>query len=181
MKTTLARDDSAAEDKSEELSGGAAAGDLDETVKALQEGLQQQVDAFRSTRTQVLDAAPAGNLQRLQDLLNQVQIDNKNFVEENRALKLRLESKDRLVAHLENKVTHIMLENEETLLKLKSEIVLLKNQIDTNGESTTKQLLLMRERVETENEKANGQMIRDLTAKSEKLLRENGLQASRIE
>ena len=110
-----------------------------------------------------------------------MQIDNKNFVEENRALKLRLESKDRLVAHLENKVTHIMLENEETLLKLKSEIVLLKNQIDTNGESTTKQLLQMRERVETENEKANGQMIRDLTAKSEKLLRENGLQASRIE
>lgn len=39
----------------------------------------------------------------------------------------------------------------------------------------------MRERVETENEKANGQMIRDLTAKSEKLLRENGLQASRID
>ena len=48
-------------------------------------------------------------------------------MEENSALKIRLESKDRLITHLENKVTHIMLENEEANLKLKSEIVLLKN------------------------------------------------------
>ena len=66
-------------------------------------------------------------MQRLQDLLNQVQIDNKNLLEENSALKTRLESKDRLIAHLENKVTHIMIENENASLKLKSEVILLKN------------------------------------------------------
>ena len=58
-------------------------------------------------------------MQRLQDLLNAIQIDNKNLLEENNAFKSRLESKDRLVAHLENKVTNIMLENEDTMLKLK--------------------------------------------------------------
>ena len=79
-----------------------------------------------------------GNMQRLQDLLNAIQIDNKNLQEENNAYKSRLESKDRLVAHLENKVTNIMLENEDTILKLKSEIVLLKNQIDTNTLTTNK-------------------------------------------
>ena len=68
-----------------------------------------------------------------------------------------------------------MLENEETILKLKSDIVLLKNQIDNNGTSTTKQLLQMRERVEDENEKANGDNIRDLTQRTEKLVRENEL------
>ena len=77
-------------------------------------------------------------MQRLQDLLNAIQIDNKNLQEENNAYKSRLESKDRLVAHLENKVTNIMLENEDTILKLKSEIVLLKNQIDTNTLTTNK-------------------------------------------
>lgn len=89
-------------------------------------------------------------------MLNQCQIDNKNLTEENNALKTRIESKDRLVAHLENKVTQIMIENEETILKLKSEIVLMKNSIDTNNGATSKKLLEMRERVEIENEKANG-------------------------
>lgn len=114
-------------------------------------------------------------MQRLQDLLNAIQIDNKNLLEENNAFKSRLESKDRLVAHLENKVTNIMLENEDTMLKLKSEIVLLKNSIDTNDQTTTKQLLQMRERVEKENETANGNTIRDMTQKTDKLSRENEL------
>ena len=114
-------------------------------------------------------------MQRLQDLLNAIQIDNKNLLEENNAFKSRLESKDRLVAHLENKVTNIMLENEDTMLKLKSEIVLLKNSIDTNDQTTTKQLLQMRERVEKENETANGSTIRDMTQKTDKLSRENEL------
>ena len=114
-------------------------------------------------------------MQRLQDLLNAIQIDNKNLLEENNAFKSRLESKDRLVAHLENKVTNIMLENEDTMLKLKSEIVLLKNSIDTSDQTTTKQLLQMRERVEKENETANGNTIRDMTQKTDKLSRENEL------
>ena len=77
-------------------------------------------------------------------------------ITENNALKTRIEAKERLVAHLENKVTHIMIENEETILKLKTEVVLLKNSIDTNDGVTSKKLLEMRERVENENEIANG-------------------------
>lgn len=86
----------------------------------------------------------ARNLQGLRDLLNQVQIDNKNLQDENASLKTRLDGKDRRVVHLENKVTNILVENEESCLKLKSEIVLLKNQIDQNGMTTSKQLKQMR-------------------------------------
>ena len=89
-------------------------------------------------------------------MLNQSQIDNKNLTEENNALKTRIEAKERLVAHLENKVTHIMIENEEAILKLKTEVVLLKNSIDINDGVTSKKLLEMRERVENENKIANG-------------------------
>jgi len=74
-------------------------------------------------------------------MLNQSQIDNKNLNEESSALKTRLEAKDRLVAHLENKVTHIMVENEEIIFKMKSEIVLMKNSIDSNSGATNKKLL----------------------------------------
>ena len=49
-----------------------------------------------------------------------------------------------------------MIENEETILKLKTEVVLLKNSIDTNDGVTSKKLLEMRERVENENKIANG-------------------------
>lgn len=114
-------------------------------------------------------------------MLNQIQIDNKNITEENISLKLRIDSKDRQVAHLENRVTNNLLEHEETILKLKSEIVLLKNSINCNDSDTTKQLLKMRERVEAENEKANGDKIRSLEDQKDKLIRENGLQSNRID
>lgn len=38
-----------------------------------------------------------------------------------------LESKEKLISHLENKITTTMIEKEEIIIKLKSEIVLLKN------------------------------------------------------
>lgn len=123
----------------------------------------------------------ARNLQGLRDLLNQVQIDNKNLQDENASLKTRLEGKDRRVTHLENKVTTILVENEENMLKLKSEIVLLKNQIDQNSVHTSKQIQQMRERVEHENEKENGQTIADLTEKRDRLTHENELQKQRID
>lgn len=83
--------------------------------------------------------------------------------------------------HLENKVTNILVENEESCLKLKSEIVLLKNQIDQNSAMTSKQLQQMRHKVEGENERANGQTINNLTGKKEKLTHENTLQKDRID
>lgn len=74
-----------------------------------------------------------------------------------------------------------MLENEEASLKLKSEIVLLTNKIDTNDDETTKKLFDMRERVETENQTSNGETIKELRESAERLARENELQKTRIE
>jgi len=112
--------------------------------------------------------------------LNEVQIDNKNLSDENAALKTRLEAKERRVTHLENKVTQILIENEENVLHLKSEIILFKNQIDQNEAQTNKQLLQMRERVEDENVKANGQKLSQMQSLTEKLNRENQLHLEHV-
>ena len=74
-----------------------------------------------------------------------------------------------------------MIENENASLKLKSEVILLKNQIDQTDDTTSKQLHEMRSRVEKEQEKANGQKISQLTENTEKLTRENDLQKTRIQ
>lgn len=77
-------------------------------------------------------------------MLNQVQITNKSLLKENQTMRTQLESKERLVSHLENKVTQIMLENEETVIKLKSEIITFKNQIEQAEEATRKKLELLK-------------------------------------
>jgi hypothetical protein len=41
------------------------------------------------------------------------------------ALKSKLNGKDRLVRHLETKVTQIMVEKEDSVVKMKSEMVLI--------------------------------------------------------
>ena len=78
-------------------------------------------------------------------MLNQVQITNKSLLKENQTMRTQLESKERLVSHLENKVTQIMLENEETVIKLKSEIITFKNQIEQAEEATRKKLELLKQ------------------------------------
>lgn len=50
----------------------------------------------------------------------------------NTKIESKLESKDKLVNHLEKKVTSVMLEKEEIIIRLKSEIVILKNKIELN-------------------------------------------------
>jgi hypothetical protein len=57
--------------------------------------------------------------------LNAVQIKNKNLSDDNAKLAEKLLGKERLIAHLEGKVTSIMVDNEDVTVKLKSEIVLL--------------------------------------------------------
>jgi 3-methyladenine DNA glycosylase Mpg len=57
--------------------------------------------------------------------LNAVQIKNKNLADDNAKLAEKLLGKERLIAHLEGKVTSIMVDNEDVTVKLKSEIVLL--------------------------------------------------------
>jgi len=47
-------------------------------------------------------------------------------------LESKLESKEKLISHLEKKITSTMIEKEEIIIKLKSEIVILKNQIEVN-------------------------------------------------
>ena len=46
-----------------------------------------------------------GNFEGVQSMLNQVQITNKSLIKENQTMRSQLESKERLVSHLENKVT----------------------------------------------------------------------------
>ncbi len=57
--------------------------------------------------------------------MNAVQIKNKNLADDNAKLAEKLLGKERLIAHLEGKVTSIMVDNEDVTVKLKSEIVLL--------------------------------------------------------
>lgn len=45
-----------------------------------------------------------------------------------------MESKQNLINHLEGKVTSVMVEKEEIIIKLKSEIVLLKNKLELDEE-----------------------------------------------
>jgi len=66
-----------------------------------------------------------------------------------------IESKDRLITHLESNIASLLVEREESIIKLKSEIVLLQTKVN-DGEITFKERLLhMRSRVETEEKKKN--------------------------
>jgi chromosome segregation ATPase len=165
-------------------------------VDDIRKHLEEQVDEFKATKA--LDTAIAfnnkdvvdkdlgmpsiqGNFSKVQKQLNQVQIDNRNLSGENNVLKQRLQNKDRLVAHLENKVTQIMLENEEVILKLQSEIVLLKNQVNSNEEQMVKRVAGIKEKLKDETEENRVRNIKDLEESTEKLKRENGLQKTRID
>jgi hypothetical protein len=45
----------------------------------------------------------------------------------NKKLESKIEAKERLVTHLEAKVTQVMIDKEEIIVKLKSDIVMLKD------------------------------------------------------
>ena len=52
------------------------------------------------------------------------------------------------MAHLESKVTQIMVDNEEQSVKLKSEIVLLQMKIDAADENLKKKMMQMKVKIE---------------------------------
>ena len=66
---------------------------------------------------------------RIQELYNKVQIENKQLHGTNKKLESKLDAKERLVKHLEEKVTKDMIEKENIIVKLKSDIVLLKSNL----------------------------------------------------
>jgi hypothetical protein len=51
-----------------------------------------------------------------------------------------LESKQNLIEHLESKVTAVMVEKEDIIIKLKAEIVLLKNKLQINQEKFSQKM-----------------------------------------
>lgn len=67
---------------------------------------------------------------RIQELFNKVQIENKQLHAKNKKLETLMSSHTYLVSHLEQKVTSVTLEKEEIIVKLKSDIVLLRSQIE---------------------------------------------------
>ena len=70
------------------------------------------------------------HFRKIQELFNKIQIENKNLRIYNQKCESKLESKQNLINHLEGKVTSVMVEKEEVIIKLKSEIVLLKNKLE---------------------------------------------------
>ncbi len=56
-------------------------------------------------------------------------------------MQISFESKDRLIQHLENSISQMLVEKEHNVIKLKSEIVLLQNK-QSESENTYKSKLI---------------------------------------
>ena len=52
-------------------------------------------------------------------------------------MQISFENKDRLIAHLEQNISEMLVEREKNVIRLKSEIVLLQNKV-TDGEESFK-------------------------------------------
>lgn len=85
---------------------------------------------------------------RIQELFNRVQLDNKNLRQLSQKVESKLESKERLIDHLEDKVNKVMLDKEEIVIKLKSEIVLFKNQIEASESNFEQRLAVDKQKLE---------------------------------
>ena len=101
--------------------------DLQATNKRLEEELAQ-------TREALASKDQADHKHKIQDLFNKLQIENKNLRIYNQKCESKLTSKQSLIDHLEQKVRQIMVDKEEAVIQLKSEKVLLKNQLELNEE-----------------------------------------------
>ena len=82
---------------------------------------------FTTARWLALSQDNVDHFVRIQELFNKVQIENKQLHGTNKKLESKLDAKERLVKHLEEKVTKDMIEKENIIVKLKSDIVLLKS------------------------------------------------------
>jgi hypothetical protein len=77
-------------------------------------------------------------------------------------LESKLDAKERLVRHLEEKVTKDMIEKENIIVKLKSDIVLLKSNVQQND-------LNFFERLQEENEKFQKEFSLSFSSQEKKL------------
>jgi hypothetical protein len=96
------------------------------------------------------DTASLKSVERLQDNILKVNIQNEKMVTQIEQLKTKLNGKDRLVRHLETKVTQIMVEKEDSVVKMKSETMLLQNKLDESEMQITRKLNAMRQKLVTE-------------------------------
>lgn len=65
-------------------------------------------------------------------------------------MQVSFENKDRLIAHLEQNISEMLVEREKNVIRLKSEIVLLQNKVTDGEESFKQRLVQMRSRVEAD-------------------------------
>jgi archaellum component FlaC len=83
---------------------------------------------------------------RIQELQNKVQIENKQLRVTNKKLESKIEAKDRLVKHLEEKVVGVMIEKEDIIVQLKSDINLLRTEIEDSKRNFEAKLQVEKER-----------------------------------
>eukprot|EP00347_Sterkiella_histriomuscorum_P013376 403364949 len=117
---------------------------------------------------------------KIQELFNKVQIENKTLRIKNTKLESKLESKEKLISHLEKKVTTVMVEKEEIIIKLKSEIVILKNLIEMNEKKFDTRLQTEQEKFQKQLQVEFKARFKQLENDKEDLTRENGNQLERI-
>lgn len=115
--------------------------DLQALTKHLEEELAQAREALAQKES-------AEHSHRIQDLFNKLQIENKNLRIYNQKCESKLQSKQQLVNHLEEKVTQVLVGKEEAVVQLKSEIVLLKNQLELNEEKFRQRLEMQQQKLE---------------------------------
>ncbi|CDW76064.1 UNKNOWN [Stylonychia lemnae] len=118
---------------------------------------------------------------KIQELFNKVQIENKQLRINNTKIESKLESKEKLISHLEKKITSTMVEKEEIIIKLKSEIVILKNQMGVNDQRFEKRVLEERETYSKKLQLKFKEQIQQLETNKEDLTREREQILQRID
>jgi hypothetical protein len=65
-------------------------------------------------------------------------------------MQIGFDNKDRLISHLEQNISEMLVEREKNVIRLKSEIVILQNKVTDGEESFKTRLMQMRARVEAD-------------------------------
>lgn len=96
-------------------------------------------------------------------------------------MQISFESKDRLIQHLENSISQMLVEKEHNVIKLKSEIVLLQNKQAESENTYKNKLIQMRQRVEADEKVKVQQTVEGLKNEIEVHLRKGEDQLSKIQ
>jgi chromosome segregation ATPase len=108
------------------------------TLEQTNKRLESELGMLREALKQSQDAKFSSNIDhftKIQDLFNKTQIENKELRSTNKKLESKLEAQQRLVTHLQGKITTVMEEKEDIIVHLKSDIVLLRSRIDDNDQN----------------------------------------------